>query len=220
MDAYYGIFEQDSIVYSRPDDANLPLTVSGTLNGGNYILDGGVSSQYITGLLFALPLLRIDSTITVTGKFESRGYVDLTISLLSTFGINIICKDNKYFIKGGQRYTTAAIYRRRGTIHRPHFFIVGGAIAGDIRIDGLAENSLQPDNVIVDIMQRMGASIVRNGNGLRIRKIRHFPVQRLTFHNAPISCRRWPSPQPLPAAQRTSQAPRGCASKKATALPQ
>ena len=169
IDTYYDIFTQDSIVYSKPDDGNLPLTVSGTLNGGNYVLDGGVSSQYITGLLFALPLLDADSTITVTGKFESKGYVDLTVSILADFGIHTTVTGNTYAIKGGQRYSPRR-YAVEGDYSQAAFFIVGGAIAGDIRVGGLAPTSLQPDSAIVDIMRRMGAHISHEGDTLLVRK--------------------------------------------------
>ena len=169
IDTYYDIFARDSIVYSRPEGLNLPLTVSGTLNGGDYVLNGGVSSQYITGLLFALPLLDTDSTVTVTGKYESKGYVDMTVCILADFGINIDVKGNQYSVQGGQKYTPRR-YAVEGDYSQAAFFLVGGAIAGDIRIGGLSDNSLQPDSAVVDILRRMGADITRDGDTLLVRK--------------------------------------------------
>ena len=169
IDTYYDIFARDSIVYSRPDDTNLPLTVSGSLDGGDYVLDGSVSSQYITGLLFALPLLDADSTVTVTGKYESKGYVDMTVRVLADFGIDIAVKGSKYLIKGGQKYTPRR-YAVEGDYSQAAFFLVAGAIAGDIRVGGLMPDSLQPDSAVVDILGRMGADISRDGEMLLVRK--------------------------------------------------
>jgi 3-phosphoshikimate 1-carboxyvinyltransferase len=169
IDAYYDIFTRDGIVRSHPDTANLPLTVSGTLSGGDYTIDGSVSSQYITGLLFALPLLAASSTLTVTGTFASRGYVDMTLRTLKSFGIDIACEGNRYIIKGGQKYMPQHI-TVEGDDSQAAFFIVGGALAGDITLYGLHADSLQPDRVAADILGRMGADITRDGDALHIKK--------------------------------------------------
>ena len=169
IDAYYTIFDNDKIAYSKPPGRNLPLSIHGTLKGGRYAIDGGVSSQYITGMLFALPLLKSDSTLTVTGKYESKGYVDMTLSVLHSFGIQIDSRDNSYIIKGNQRYAPRE-YTVEGDYSQAAFFIVGGAVAGGVRIKGLCEQSLQPDRVIVDIIQRMGAEITRDSHGLAVKK--------------------------------------------------
>ena len=171
IDTYYDIFARDGIVYSRPDDANLPLTVSGTLCGGDYVLDGGVSSQYITGMLFALPLLDTDSSVTITGKYESKGYVDMTVGVLAGFGIDVDIEGNTYRIKGGQKYAPQRC-TVEGDYSQAAFFLVGGAIAGDIRVGGLKPDALQPDSAVVDILRRMGADITRDGDALLVRKSR------------------------------------------------
>jgi 3-phosphoshikimate 1-carboxyvinyltransferase len=165
VDAYLEIFNAQSVGYSRPSDANLPLTVSGRLHGGEMRVDGRVSSQYVTGLLFALPVLQEDSAISVLGGFESRGYVDLTVDMLRRFGINIGVSGDAFTIKGGQRYQPRDIVVE-GDYSQAAFFIVAGAIAGDIRIAGLEDNSLQPDSAIVSIMRRMGARITQHDDAL------------------------------------------------------
>ena len=165
IDAYFDIFDEQNVSYTKPDDANLPLTVEGTLAPGQYTIDGGVSSQYITGLLFALPLLSGDSAITVTGSFESRGYVDLTVSILSDFGIQISRVENEYLIHGGQKFRPRAL-TVEGDYSQAAFFLVGGTIGGEITVSGLKNDSLQPDRAIVDILRRMGADIRREGDEL------------------------------------------------------
>lgn len=168
IDEYINIFNTQGINYEKPADMNLPLTVEGKLSGEEYSIDGGVSSQYITGLLFALPLLDRDSKITVTGNLESKGYVDMTLDTLQRFGIKIEQRDNSYIIEGNQKYKPqqAAV---EGDYSQAAFFIAGAAINGDITIHGLDPKSLQPDKAIVDIMRRMGADIEWQENGLHVK---------------------------------------------------
>lgn len=169
IDAYYDIFDRDGITYSKPQGVNLPLNIDGKLAGGDYVIDGSVSSQYITGLLFALPLLKTDSTITIVNGFESKGYVDITLSVLKDFGIEIQAEENKFYIKGCQEYRSRN-YNVQGDYSQAAFFLVGGCISGDILIKGLREDSLQPDRAIVDILRRMGAYIEYTCDGLRATK--------------------------------------------------
>lgn len=169
VDAYLQIFDSQGIRYTRAADANLPLTVLGKLQGGEMRVDGRVSSQYVTGLLFALPVLNEDSAISVLGGFESRGYVDLTLDMLRRFGIEIGVSDDEFSIKGDQRYQPRDIVVE-GDYSQAAFFIVAGAIAGDLRIAGLDAHSLQPDSAIVSIMQRMGAVITQEDDTLSVKQ--------------------------------------------------
>lgn len=167
IDEYIKIFDAQGVAYDKPEDKNLPLTVSGTLRGGGYTIDGGVSSQYITGLLLALPLLKEDSSVTVTGDFESKGYVDMTLDALRKFGVDIQQRGNAYIIEGNQVYKPQTI-SVEGDYSQAAFFMAGAALAGDVTITGLDSCSLQPDRAIVEILRRMGADIRRQENGLRI----------------------------------------------------
>jgi len=169
VDAYLQIFDSQGIRYTRPPGTNLPLTVSGKLQGGKMRVDGRVSSQYVTGLLFALPVLQEDSAISVLGGFESRGYVDLTVDMLRRFGIEIGVSGDEFIIKGSQRYQPRDIVVE-GDYSQAAFFIVAGAIAGDLRIAGLDAHSLQPDSAIVSIMQRMGAVITQEDDTLSVKQ--------------------------------------------------
>ena len=158
VDSYLHIFDTQGIAYTRPPGYNLPLTVSGTLRSGEFHVDGRVSSQFVTGLLFALPLLKDNSNIAVIGGFESRGYVDLTVDMLRRFGIEIDVDGDNFTIKGRQQYTPQNI-RVEGDYSQAAFFLVGGAISGGIRVEDLDAHSLQPDRAIVDILGQMGADI-------------------------------------------------------------
>ena len=100
LNTFYEIFEQDNIEYSF-EEGILNLQLEGTLKGGEYYLAGNISSQFITGLLFTLPLINRDSKIIITTEMESKGYFDLTLSALRDFGIEIINNDYKEFIIKG-----------------------------------------------------------------------------------------------------------------------
>jgi 3-phosphoshikimate 1-carboxyvinyltransferase len=93
----------------------------------------------------------------------------MTLSTLKSFGIGIVCDGNRYIIKGGQKYTPQHI-TVEGDDSQAAFFIVGGALAGDITLHGLRADSLQPDRVAADILGRMGADITRDGDALHIKK--------------------------------------------------
>lgn len=146
-------------------------TVRGHLEAGDYSLAGNVSSQFITGLLFALPLLGGDSTLSLTTKLESAGYVDMTLDVLRKFGITIsetLTEDGfiKYEIPGNQKYIEPAGLAIEGDWSNACFWLACGALGGDITIKGLDLNSTQRDKEIIDILIEMGANVIisRNGN--------------------------------------------------------
>ena len=133
------------------------LRVGGKLTPGEYILPGNVSSQYISGLLFALPLLDEPSTLTVTGKVESAPYIAMTLDALQKFGINIQVKDNVYHIPsapyvGGKEVTV------EGDWSNAAFWLCAGAISQEVTVTGLDHNSLQGDKAIIDLLKAFGAT--------------------------------------------------------------
>lgn len=138
---------------------NLPLVMAGQIRGGVYTLPGNISSQFITGLLFALPLLKEDSEIRLTTKLESRGYVDMTLDTLKLFQIEIEVKDWGFHIKGGQTYRSPLEVSAEGDWSGAAFWVVAGGIGGDITCTGLRKNSCQGDKEIVDLMEQFGAKV-------------------------------------------------------------
>lgn len=142
----------------------LPLALKGPLTPGVYSCAGNISSQFITGLLFALPLLDGDSEIRLTSPLESVGYVNMTIDTLKAFGINISNHSNRYIIKGNQTYhpTTFTV---EGDYSQAAFFMVAGVLNGDIKLKNLSLDSLQGDKAIVDLLRSMGADIRYEDDG-------------------------------------------------------
>lgn len=160
---YFNIFREKGIRFEVGDDY---IILDGTLTSGSYSLAGNVSSQFITGLLFALPLLKGDSEILISGELESKGYVDLTIDILSKFGIEISNYKYKLFrIKGGQKYKSCGEFKVEADYSQAAFFLVADAIGCNVECMNLNPKSLQGDRAILDIIKDAGARIVKGPNG-------------------------------------------------------
>ena len=147
-------------------------TVAGRLQPGEYSLAGNISSQFITGLLFALPLLDGDSTLRLTTKLESAGYVDLTLNVLKSFGIEINHAISEkgfeiYDVPGRQRYNEPDGLTVEGDWSNGSFWLMCGALGGSVTVRGLSLNSSQRDKEIVNVLEYMGADIVV-GDGITI----------------------------------------------------
>ena len=168
LTTYYEIFDRQGIEYSYKEGV-LDLNVKGRIKGEEFPIRGDISSQFISGLLFALPLLQEDSKIVITTELESKGYIDLTLSMLELFGIEVTNNDYKEFIiKGNQTYK-ATDYRVEGDFSQSAFFVVADALGSDILIRDLNQNSLQGDKEVLDIVTRMGCRIVEEEGGIKIK---------------------------------------------------
>ncbi len=157
---YFDIFDKKKIPYRLNDGI---LTVKGRLKAGTYEIDGTVSSQFITGLLFALPLLAGSSKIKIKGELTSKAYIDITLDVMKKFGIEI--KNNGYSsfeIKGNQKYGCKN-YTVEGDFSNAAFWLVAGAIGCDITCSGIDEKTLQGDREIIRIIEKTGAIIKRTG---------------------------------------------------------
>ena len=132
----------------------MPFSISGQLIGGDFSLEGDVSSQFVTGLLMALPLLKDDSRIIMTSPLQSKPYADMTVSCLEKFGITVEETEYGYFIKGGQKYSPCNM-PVEGDYSQAAFFLVGNAIGNRIQLENLSENSVQGDKKIVDIISNI-----------------------------------------------------------------
>ncbi len=148
----------------------LPLTVSGELKPGIFSLPGNISSQFISGLLFALPLLSGSSEIILTTPLESSAYVDMTIDTLNRFKIEIQKTDNGFFIPGNQKYLSPLNYTVEGDWSNAAPFMVAAALGGELKIDNLAPNSKQSDTSILSILEMFGADITYKNSSYLIRK--------------------------------------------------
>ncbi|MDY3845529.1 MAG: 3-phosphoshikimate 1-carboxyvinyltransferase [Eubacteriales bacterium] len=145
---------------------NSSLTVAGELSSGEYRVEGNISSQFISGLLFVLPLCRHDSRISIIPPIESRSYLNLTIETLSLFGVDVRWQDDKtLYIKGGQHYTPAELVVE-GDYSNSAFFDALNLFGGDVKVNALNPNSLQGDRAYSEYFEMLtrGTPTIHIGN--------------------------------------------------------
>lgn len=140
--------------------ADRPSIEYGTLSGGKHILPGDVSSQFVTGLLFSLPLLDEGGEIEFDGNLESRGYVDLTIGVLRDSGIGITEKTaGGFLIPGGQRFSRPKHPTPEIDWSGAAFWLAANSVGNDIAVRGLNDSSIQPDRAVVGALGNIGGEI-------------------------------------------------------------
>ncbi|MDD4075833.1 MAG: 3-phosphoshikimate 1-carboxyvinyltransferase [Eubacteriales bacterium] len=132
----------------------LPLTLMGAPRAGAYTIPGDVSSQFLSGLLFLLPLLQGDSTLHIQGEQVSSQYVEMTLLTLRRFGIRIDAVDDGYLVPGGQLYTSPERYAVEGDWSNAAFFLAAG-----VDVQGLDPASAQPDSAIRTLLNGLGGTI-------------------------------------------------------------
>ena len=164
MKPYFDMFEKCGIIYEKGSDY---IRTKGKLEPGVFMIAGNISSQFISGLLFALPLLDNDSEIVITASPESTGYIDMTLDTLNRFGIRVKNRSYlRYVISGNQSYKTKDIVVE-GDYSQAAFFLTAGAIGCDVECLGLPEHSLQGDREIIDIIERAGGIIEKTVEGIK-----------------------------------------------------
>jgi 3-phosphoshikimate 1-carboxyvinyltransferase len=149
--------ELDATARSTRGNGRAPLVVGDSLVGGETTIDGSVSSQFISALLFAAPLTEEGATVRVEGTLKSRPYVDITLEVLNETGISIDEEDGDFHVAGGQSYT-AEEFRVPGDFSSASYPLAAGAVAGEAKVENLYP-SAQGDSVILEVLERMGASV-------------------------------------------------------------
>lgn len=151
---YFDLFDEKGIEYSLENGV---LTVRGSLTGGEYALPGDVSSQFFTGLLYALPSVAGDSVIRATTDLESRSYIDMTLDALQKSGVAVSAEERSFALRGGQRFALGdcaveADWSQAG------FYYAALGIGNDLTITGMNPNSVQGDRKIVPYYLKMKAN--------------------------------------------------------------
>ncbi|MGB7459297.1 MAG: 3-phosphoshikimate 1-carboxyvinyltransferase, partial [Carnobacterium jeotgali] len=156
LEPYQELFDDQSLHYHQATTENLQLSVAGSLTPGIYEMRGDISSQFITGMLLTLPLLAGDSVLKITTHLESKGYIDLTLSVLQSFGILIEQdEDGQVFrIKGQQAYSPRD-YTVEGDYSQAAFWLSANALGNKLLVNGLDSDSLQGDQAIVSILDTL-----------------------------------------------------------------
>lgn len=139
---YEKLFENSDVKINSDEKS---IEISGTLSAGNYEISGEVSSQYTTGMLFALSVLDGKSTLKITGNAESRAYVDMTIKVLKDFGADIAEPEKNFFEINGKGRLSPGEFTVEGDWSNAAFLIALSRLLGTISVSGLNENSVQGD---------------------------------------------------------------------------
>lgn len=147
-----------------------PLKIKGKLTHGRYSVAADVSSQFVSGMLFALSVTEGESTLTLEGKIESAPYIMMTLDALRLFGADVdFDGDRHFYIKGKAKLTSQRSVTVGGDWSNAAFFLVAGAIGKNpVTISGLDQNSRQGDKEILDILGRMGAKIDKSRDGITV----------------------------------------------------
>lgn len=171
--AYDRIFIRNNIRSKKTENA---ITICGKLSGGEYGMPGNISSQFVSGMLYALPLLMDDSGIHITTEIESKPYIDLTRSIQKKFGVRSAWRGNVIDISGRQGYRPHDL-AIEGDYSHAAFFAAAAALSGEVILQGLAEESEQGDKEILGILQCMGAEVEHREEGIFVRKNMLKPIE-------------------------------------------
>ncbi len=156
---FFEEFPKHGVTFELPDNGNnLPLKVKGKLNAGKYEIDGGISSQFITGLLFALPLLDGDSEVVLTSPLQSAPYVNITIETLKSYGCDIQCTGSGFAVKGNVDFRPND-NRVEGDFSQAAFFCVANSLGSDIGLQDINLGSAQGDKQIMEICRKFNQKI-------------------------------------------------------------
>lgn len=157
--------ERHGVSLSRPKESL--LHVEGRLRPGDYTLPGNISSQFLSGLLFALPLLDGESTLTVEGRLESRPYVDMTLDSLRQFSVEVTETDHVFHIFPST-YRSPGPVAVEGDWSNAAFWLCAGAISRPVTVTGLNPRSLQGDKAIFELLRHFGASCTQQGDAFTV----------------------------------------------------
>lgn len=151
---YFTELKKNGIIF---DGNTMPYKINGQLKSGVYSLSGDISSQFVSGLMFALPLLPGDSEIILTSPLQSKPYADMTAAILKSFGVNVNETESGYFIPGGQKYLPRET-EIEGDLSQAAFFLVADCLGSKVKIGNLSNSGLQGDSEIIALAERFSGS--------------------------------------------------------------
>jgi 3-phosphoshikimate 1-carboxyvinyltransferase len=166
MKELFDELENHGVTITHSKESVLPCVVSGKCENSNFSICGNVSSQYITGLVLSLPIMK-KGEVEIVGKIESKPYIDITLSVMREFGFSVIDEYGK-LVYNGYNDLDFEEYSVEGDFSNAAFFVVGGLIGAKdgLEIFGLSRETKQGDKAIIDIMTRFGGRIDEVGNSL------------------------------------------------------
>ena len=147
----------DIDAFSTKEDGTAPLVIDGKINGGSTIIDGTVSSQFISSLLFAIPLTEDGGKLEIDGELKSRPYVDITLEVMEEMGVSVEETSNGFKMEGNQSYSVKS-FQVPGDFSSASYPLAAGALAGETKVENLYP-SAQGDSVILEVLERMNAEV-------------------------------------------------------------
>ncbi|HBR32638.1 MAG TPA: 3-phosphoshikimate 1-carboxyvinyltransferase, partial [Clostridiales bacterium] len=148
---------------------NFPIECGGRLRGGHFRIAGNISSQFISGLLLASPLLKEKTIIELTTPLESKPYIDMTMSVMSLYDVGVEINDNCYVLSENNGYCAPESIRIEGDWSNAAFWLACGALeGGGIKCGNLSQNSLQGDKAVTSILSRFGARVFSENNAISV----------------------------------------------------
>ncbi|CAE1144587.1 3-phosphoshikimate 1-carboxyvinyltransferase [Serratia rhizosphaerae] len=174
-----------------------PVRLRGGFRGGDVTVDGSVSSQFLTALLMTAPLAQQDTHIHIKGDLVSKPYIDITLHLMKTFGVDVSHDNYRVFrIAGGQTYRSPGDYLVEGDASSASYFLAAAAIkGGTVRVTGIGRNSVQGDTKFADVLEKMGAHITWADDYIECRRgelkgidmdMNHIPDAAMTIATAAL----------------------------------
>ncbi len=160
LSIYFDVLPQFGVKIKRSGNS---IEIGGQLQPGRFEVRGDISSQFISGLMFALPILKSDSEIFLTTSAESVPYINMTVSILKKFGITIYKKEDGWFVPGNQKYLCSN-YALERDWSQAAFFLAAGALGNKIFLKDMTFDSNQGDESIIKILESFGARKIRSGN--------------------------------------------------------
>lgn len=170
IDVYIDALSKTGVkIYKHDRKKTVPLSIESKIKPAEFFIRGDISSQFISGLLFSLPLLDKESYIYLTSPLESKGYVDMTIDILKKYNINIEILENGFRIPKNQKYK-ATSFSVESDFSQAAFFLASNLLSSNVKVSSLNINSLQPDKHILDILKCFGANICIDDNTVIVKK--------------------------------------------------
>ena len=153
------------------EKGQFPMTVSGQLKSGKYTLPGNISSQFVSGLLLALPMVDGDSEIHIIGDLQSKPYVDITLECMKLFGMKIQKIDYGYYVEGGRKYLSPKELICENDYSNAAFFLTAGALSDEfVGVENLNPQTCQGDSEAVKVLELLGAEKLSDGTNISFRK--------------------------------------------------
>ncbi|GJJ79555.1 3-phosphoshikimate 1-carboxyvinyltransferase [Pasteurella canis] len=149
-----------------------PIAIRNTgLNGGTIKIEGSISSQFLTALLMVSPMAKADTEIEVIGELVSKPYIDITLHMMQTFGVEVKNQNyQRFFIKGNQQYRSPITFLVEGDASSASYFLAAAAIKGKVKVRGVGKNSIQGDRLFANALEQMGANVTWGDDFIQVEK--------------------------------------------------